>query len=365
MKLTCSSEKLKTALVHADRVTGKNLTLPLLSCILIIVSGKTIKIRATNLSLGIEIEIPAQIEKEGVIAVSGSVLSTFFTNTKTNETVLLETKGDILFVTTKQSKVQIKTFPYEDFPTIPIVESNTIILPTQIFISGIESVYYACAQTDIKPEIASVLITPNENQLVFVATDSFRLAEKKISSKGLYGFTPILLPFKNIVELLRILNDYQGDLEFRITKNQLSISFNGYYITSRLIDGSFPDYQQIIPKNSTTEIIILKSELQNALKTSTLFTDKLNQVTLTSNPENKKILLSAKNTEIGEQEIELEATLTGKPIVLNLNYRYILDCLNILAVDSVVLKCTEENKPIVLEGIGDNSFVYLVMPMNR
>lgn len=107
MKIQCSSEKVKNALLHAERVTGKNLTLPILSSILCIASGSSLKLRATNLSLGIEIEIPAKVEKEGVVAVSGAILSGFFSTTKVNEEVLFEQIGETLLVKTKQAKIQV------------------------------------------------------------------------------------------------------------------------------------------------------------------------------------------------------------------------------------------------------------------
>ncbi len=365
MKIQCSSEQVKNALQHAERATGKNLTLPILSSVLCIASGSSLKFRATNLSLGIEIEIPAKVEKEGVVAVSGTILSGFFANSKANEEVSMEQIGETLLVKTKQAKIQIKTFPYEDFPTIPTVEGETIKIPTSAFLDGLESVYYAAAQTDIKPEIGSIYIYPEEDILTFVATDSFRLAEKKIKVKGLYGFQPILLPYKNAVELQRILAGVSGDISFCITKNLLSISFNGYYITSRVVDGVFPDYRKIFPKEKTSEMIILKSELQNAVKTSTLFSDKFNQITISIDPSKKTCVLTAKNSDVGENEANLDAALSGEPISVVINYRYLLDCLNAVPTDSVSLECTAPSRPILAKGVGDTSFLYLIMPMNR
>ena len=365
MKLHCFSEQLKNALSHADRVTGKNLSLPVLSSVLCIASGKSLKLRATNLSLGIEIELPARVEKEGVVAVSGAVLSGFFANLKVNEEILLEQVGETLLVKGKQAKIQIKTFPYEDFPTIPVVEGSALKIPVKVLLDGFESVQYECAQSDIKPEIASVYVYQEEDILTFVATDSFRLAEKKIKIKGLYGFQPVLIPQKNTIELLRILAGAQEDVAVTASKNILSFSFGGYYVTSRVVDGSFPDYRRIFPKEKTTEAVLLKSELQNAIKTGTLFTDKFNQITLSFDPTKKTAFLSARNTEVGENEMTLDAALTGNPISVVLNYRYIIDCLNAISTDSVAIDFAAENKPILVRGIGDASFIYLIMPMNR
>ena len=365
MKIQCNSEKLKNALTHAERMTGKNLTLPILSTILCIASEKSLKLRATNLSLGIEIEIPAKVEKEGVVAVSGALLSGFFANSKSGEEVSIEQIGETLHIKSKQAKGQIKTFPYEDFPTIPSIDGDTLKIPAVALLEGLNATYYACAQTDIKPEIASVSVYAEEDTLVFAATDSFRLAEKKVHVKGLYGFQSVLIPQKNTIEIVRILGSASGDVSVKISKNLISLSFDGYYVTSRVVDGAFPDYRRIIPKEKNTEAVLLKAELQNALKTSTLFTDKFNQVTFACNPEKKTAFLYAKNTEVGENETELDAALTGSPISVVINYRYLMDCLNAIASDSVAFEFVSESKPILVKGVGDQSFLYLIMPMNR
>jgi DNA polymerase-3 subunit beta len=336
-----------------------------LSSVLCIASEKTLTFRSTNLSLGIEIKIPARIEKEGVIAISGALLLGFLNTTKVNEEISLEQIGETLLVKSKQGKIQIKTFPYEDFPTIPVIDAASVKLPTTALLEGLESVYYACAQSDIKPEIGSVYIYPEEDVLTFVATDSFRLAEKKIKIKGLYGFQPVLIPYKNVVELMRILAGVTDESSLCITKNLLSISFPGTYITSRVVDGVYPDYRKIFPKEKNTEAIVLKTELQNAVKTGTLFTDTFNQITLSFNPEKKTSFLTAKNNDIGENESSLDAALTGTPITVVINYRYLLDCLNAIRADSVSLEFTTENRAFTVKGIGDTSFTYLIMPMNR
>src|ERR1035437_9890820 len=186
MKLECGIEKIKNAISQVERITGKNLTLPVLNSILFIASGKSLKMRATNLSLGIEIEIPAKIEKEGIAAISGSILAGIFSNIVQNENVLIDGEDDgNIIIKTKKSRIKIKGQPHEDFPTIPVVSGTTFEIESKKLIDGIKSVYYSSALSDIKPEISSVYIYSNEDNLVFVSTDSFRLAEKKVKMKGL------------------------------------------------------------------------------------------------------------------------------------------------------------------------------------
>ena len=365
MKLECSIEKIKNAVYQVERITGKNLTLPILSSILLIASQKSLKLRSTNLSLGIEIEIPAKIEKEGTLAISGSVLNAIFSNVFQNENVFLEDKDGNLLIKTKKSQIKLKSQPHEDFPTIPKVDGTSFEIEAKKLIEGIKAVYYSSSFSDIKPEISSVFVYTNNDNLVFVSTDSFRLAEKKIKVKGVPEISGILIPFKNISEILKVFGEFQGVIKVCFNKNQISFSSDDTYLTSRVIDGIFPDYRQIIPKDSSTEIVVLKQDLLNALKLSNIFSDKFNQVNLKIIPKEKVFELSSANNDIGENKTYLDAVIKGENVELGFNYKYFLDCFQSITTDSVSVKLSNTGKPIVISPISDSSFTYLIMPMNK
>lgn len=365
MKLECGIEKIKNGILQVEKITGKNLTLPVLGSILFIASGKSLKLRATNLSLGVEIEIPAKIEKEGIVAVSGTTLAGIFSNVFQNENVFLESDDGNLLIKTKKSRIKLKGQPYDDFPTIPTVDGKTFEIESKKLIDGIKSVYYSSSVSDIKPEISSVYIYSNEENLIFVSTDSFRLAEKKIKVKGIEEIPGILIPFKNIPEILRIFGDLQDVIRVCFNKNQISFSANGVYLTSRIIDGIFPDYRQIIPKEFKSEAVVLKQDLLNALKLSNIFSDKFNQINLLIKPKEKIFELSSQNNDIGENKTYLDAALKGENIELGFNYKYFLDCFQSINTDSVSINLNQSSKPMIISGSSDNSFIYLIMPMNR
>lgn len=365
MKIECSLEKIKEGISKVERITGKNLTLPVLNSILFIVSGKSLKLRATNLSLGIEVEIPAKIEKEGMLAISGGILAGVFSNIFQNENVSFEGIDGNLLIKTKKNKIKLKGQPYEDFPTIPLVSGSIFKIEAKKLIEGIKSVYYSSSFSDIKPEISSVYIYSNEDNLIFVSTDSFRLAEKKIKIKGLEEIPGILIPFKNIPEILRIFGEIDGEIEVCFNKNQISFSSDKVYLTSRVIDGVFPDYRQIIPKEFKTEAVVLKQDLLNALKLSNIFSDKFNQVNLSIKPKDKIFELPSSNNDIGENKTYLDTAISGIDVELGFNYKYFLDCFQSITTDSISIKLNQSGKPMVISGSGDNSFTYLIMPMNR
>jgi len=365
MKLECKISEIKDSISQVERITGKNLTLPILSHVLLIASGKSLKLRATNLSLGIEIEIPAKVEKEGMLAVSGAVLNGIFSNVFQNENVHLEGTDGNLLIKTKKSRIKLKGQPHDDFPTIPKVTGTIFEIESKKLTDGIKSVYYSSSVSDIKPEISSVFIYTNEENLVFVSTDSFRLAEKKIKMKGLEEISGILIPYKNISEILRIFGELQGLIKISFNKNQISLSSENIYLTSRIIDGVFPDYRQIIPKEVKTDATLLKQDLLNALKLSNIFSDKFNQVNLKIAPKEKMFELTSSSNDIGENKTDVDAAMTGEEVQIGFNYKYFLDCFQSIATDSLSIKLSGATRPIVISPVGDTSFIYLIMPMNR
>jgi DNA polymerase-3 subunit beta len=365
MNITCTTEKLKNAVSLAERMTGKTLTLPTLHALLLTADGKSLKIRATNLALGIEIEIPAIIEMEGMVLVKGEVLANVCNHLSDAAEVRLTLDHDNLTIQTAQHTTIIKCLPPDEFPTLPVVEGEQIELKTSHLQEGIRSVYFCAAVTDIKPEIASIFIYSEENTLCFVATDSFRLAEKKIQIKGISEISKILIPYKNIADILRVLDVAPDTIRITYSRNQIAFFANGLYLTSRLIDGGFPPYQLILPKETLTKVVLLKQELLNTLRLSTIFADKFFQVSFSIPEDKKAITLSSKNSDVGSSISIVSAAIEGNPIAVDFNLKYFLDVFQALSGDSVTISFTQPNKPIVVQSVSDTSFLYLLMPTNR
>ncbi len=365
MKIETTIEKIKKALNISERMTGKNLTLPVLNSILMVVENNNLILRATNLSIGVQISIPVKVESTGTVAIKGDVLSSMFSNINTDTNVVFTQKDNNLNIKTKSNNITLKTLPHEDFPTLPTVTGESCTIPVNKFVEGLKSVYFSASVSDIKPEIGSVYIYPQDDNLVFVATDSFRLAEKKVKIKQNLNFNGILIPFKNTIELIRVFEGESGDLDIVFNKNQASFTLGNVYITSRVIDGVFPDYKQIIPKQPTTEVVILKQDIINALKVANVLSDKFNQIIFSINPKEKKFEIESKNTDVGENITIVAGALKGEEVNASFNYRYILDSFQSISADSVSFELTGGNKAMVIRPVSDNTFLYLVMPMNR
>ncbi len=365
MKIECSRDKLVEAIGKAEKITGKNLTLPVLSCILFEAQGRNLILRATNLDIGIEISLPVKVEVEGKVAVPGSIINSFVSNVQSKNIHLEVVEGN-LKVTSDTTTTVIKSINNEDFPTIPKLEGEkTLILNAKELIRGIKGVWYSSAQSSMKPELSSVYVYSEDDTAVFVATDSFRLAEKKIKIKNAKDISSILIPVKNVSDILRVLEGCSGDVDVSISKNQISFNYEGVYLTSRVVDGVFPDYRQIIPKDYKTNITLLKQDLIGALKIATIFSDKFNKLTIKAHPSEKLFELSTRNADVGENSNRLEAVTEGEDVDINFNYKYITDCFQSVESDSVSLEFNGLTRPLIIRGVNDKSFMYLVMPINK
>lgn len=366
MNFTCNRESIQKCIVNAERVTGKDLSLPILSSVFLATDKKTLIIRATNLEVGVEFQIPADIKTEGSVAIPGALFANILSNLPDEETVTISANNGVCKIITKTKNITVKGFVPDDFPTIPnINEEESFVLPANKFVQGVKAVLMSAAISDVKPEISSVYIHQDTDSIVFVATDSFRLAEKKIKYEGKKAFNAAIVPIKNIIEIVKVFEATNEDIVFKISKNQISCVGKAAFATSRVIQGIYPDYEQILPKKHTTEIVVLKQDLLNAIKLSTLFSDKFNKIQLVVDPKTKNCLLSTKNTEIGETETSLTVTMTGAPLEISLNGKHLFDCLGGIERDSLVMEFNEANKPAVIRGLGDPSFTYLTMPLTK
>lgn len=368
MKIECVQEKLKEAVGYMERVANKHMTLPVLSCLLFDASQKnSLTIKATNLDLGIEINLPVKTLETGVVAVPANTINSFLINAMGDEKgVLLETSQGNIKISTPRNSSLIKTQSHEDFPSIPkATNTNSFSLHAGDFVKGLRSVWYSSSVSSIKPELSSVYIYCDGEFLVFVATDSFRLAEKRIKTKKNKEFGQILLPFKNIPDVIKILEPINDEVEVNLDKNQISFTYKGIYLVSRVIDGVFPDYKQIIPKTTSTEVVVLKQDFVNSLKLSNIFSDKFNQINIKIDPQKKICEIKTKNNDIGENVTKLDSAITGEGIDINFNYKYIIDCFQSIDSDSVCLTFNGLNKPMIISPVSDTSFRYIVMPMNR
>lgn len=367
MKLHCIKKDIEEAVDITARIISHNATLPVLRCVVFDAHETTLTLRATNLELSIEKTISAQVTTSGKVAIPAQTLLATLKTSPQQTKVSFEVIDNTVVLEIGGSKTTIKTIPLEDFPTIPKPETKTTYhIPQSTLITGVRSVLYSASTSLIKPELASVYMYHEDGSMVFVATDSFRLGEKKIPLKTDEDIPTTIMPVRNTTELIRILETQnEGDIEVFIDENQYSIQKEGLYVTSRIIDGSFPDYKSILPKETTTEVVVLKNDLLQTLKKAQIFSDKFGQINLHMYPEKKTFTISSQNSDIGEIFDSLDAVVTGQDLDISFNYKYLIDVFQSITTDSISLKFAGIGRPLIIKGVGDKNFTYLVMPMNR
>ena len=366
MKFETSIEQFSAAVATAARFSEKRPNLPVLASILLVAESGRLLLRATNLECGIEITVSAKISEGGIVAIPASVLAGFVGNAK-GKSISGSLAGELFKIETERASASIKTIPHEDFPILPrVAAEHSFTQKSNELARAIRSVVYCASTSAVKPELQSILIYAEGGKLTAVATDSFRLAEKTTSLRAGGSVPQLLLPVRNAAELMRIL-DTAGNKEVEVyyNDNQLSTQVENMYYTSRLIDGSFPNYRQILPKSFTTEVVVLREDFNSALKSLAVFSDKFSQISLSIAPEKKAVLLTSRNPDVGEQTSTIRATISGEPLVMSFNNRYLADSLQAVSGESVRIHANGTGKAILIRDAVDESFLYLAMPMNR
>lgn len=353
------------AVQKAERVTGKSVALPILSSIVLEANDTQLTITSTNGELGLKLIVPCKITTPGKVAVPGNILSSYISSLPSHEKkITLAQNGGTIVVKGTKTETAIKCMSVDDFPSIPTHSGeHTLTLSPKLILEGFKSVLFCAAQSSIKPELSSVYMYA-DGDLVFVATDSFRLAEKKIHMKKPVQDWSVLIPAKNASEIVRILEDVEDDVEVKIDSHQASFSKEGMYLTSRVVNGSFPDYRQIIPKETKTHVTVLKQDLLTSFKTVSIFSDKFSKLSLHINPDEKLFTIKTSNVDIGESTYSIDAKLQGDMLDINFNSKYILDGIAVVPSSSIDFLFSGMNK-LLVKGATDQSFMYLVMPMNR
>jgi DNA polymerase-3 subunit beta len=363
MKFECKGNVFIKAVQQVSRARSKVQSQNQLQDIHLQVDNHLLTLRATNLELFCEKSIPVKGIVNGACLLQGEtllrIISTFTSN---DVTFICELIEGIFSITTEKGVIEIKTTPYEDFPTLPSSGDQLGSLPRESLTTLLREVSFCSATTDIKPEISSIFLYTKDNLIYSVATDSYRLAEKTIPNEKELEFS-FLIPQKHIGEILQILSEEEGDILLSKSQNILSLTGSTVTLSIHTITGHFPDYQQLFPKEFLTTVTLSKEELQKALLLTTFFNEQYSQVEciFTDN----KCTLHSKNEKVGQVTHTITASKEGDDIEVKYNNKFFLEVLPHIQGDSITCMFTTSNKPLFIKGKQDITFTYLLMPLNR
>jgi DNA polymerase-3 subunit beta len=369
MKIVILKNHLKSGLEIISKIGSESssITLPILRNFLIETIDNKIKLSMTNLEIAITSFIPGKVIESGSLTVPFNIFNSIVNNIQT-ERINLESQGNELTIRTDNYQAKIQGNIKEEFPIIPQISSQAFLeFSTAVLKKSLSLVISAAQVSEVKPELSGVLFDFQVNSLKLTATDSFRLAEKNIidtqfRSNIEQGFK-IIIPLKTIQEATRIFKEEDSQVNIFFDPNQVLFKTESSEIISRLINGEFPEYQTIIPQSFETEIILSKEQLINALKLTSSFTDRLNEVKFSVKENTKNIEVFSFNQILGENQYLIPAKIKGTPLEIIFNWRFLLDGVRVLDSENIFLGLNGDNRPVLIKSPNDVSYFYILMPI--
>lgn len=348
-------------------IVGKNLNLPILNSVLLTAEDNQINLLTTNLELGINYFLTANVEQKGKLAVPTKIFSDFIANIKDGQIDLL-LKENTLHIQSVNFKTKIICFDPKDFPLIPKIKDNTIVtLPAKTLKTALNVVFDSVSLSQTRPELSGVFVSFQGDKIFFASTDSFRLTEKVISGKPKKE-TTLIIPRNTVAELIRILSETDEDVSISAEENQIQFSSGSFEVVSRLVEGRYPDYQKVIPSKSVSQILFKKEDFQNNIRLAGFFASNVNDIGL--KVDKKEVTVFSKSPDRGEFSSKIKnMPETAKhqieePFEVLLNYNYLADGLKNIPTEEVVFEYTGEGAPIIIRPKDPElNYTYLIMPL--
>jgi DNA polymerase-3 subunit beta len=375
MKATVLQENLAHGLNIVSRAVSSRSTLPVLSNILIATDEGRLRLSATNLELGITCWIAARIEQEGSTTVPARTFADLI-NTLPGEQVLLslDTNTQTLNVRGGASTNDIKCIDAQEFPPLPVPDlEGAVQLNVADFREMIQQVAFAASADEARPVLMGVLLQVDKDKLTMAAADGFRLSVRKANlSSPAPATLNAIIPARCLIELARVASDGEAPLYMVLPKGRGQVVFRvkDIEVTSQLIDGTFPDYQQIIPRKYNSRTLVSTASLLKACKQAEIFARegsnvaRLNIKSGNGQLQPSEVEITATSEETGKNETIVEATVDGSGVLIAFNVRFLREALEVIKTPNVALETSAPNAPGVVRPVGDEEFLHVIMPMH-
>lgn len=364
MKLRCTQSDLATALSIVNRAVNSNNTLPVLNNIRLQAENGELRLSATNLEIAINATVMAEVERPGSITVPAKSITAYVGLLK-NEMLELTVNGTELDLKSPGSDTSMKGIGSDEFPLLPKIENGlSLVLPAEPVRNAIEMVAFAASTNISRPVLTGIFWRLSGDSMKLAATDSYRLAEMTmILEEPFSEDVSFILPAKSAQELAKILSTLNSDsVELRIGSGQIMFVANGVELTSRLIEGNFPDYEKILPTESKTKANLATDDFVLALKKmSVIVRDNNNNVKLSVGEG--KVSVVSDETQVGHGNSDLSADTSGDPQIAALNAQYVLDVLSRFKDDRVYLGLNDGLSPVKVEPARESGYVHIIMPL--
>ena len=363
MKITASRDVLLKPLQAVIGVVERRQTMPILSNVLLVARGDRLSVTATDLEVELVAEAEVGVESGGEITVSGRKLLDICRALPDGANISISVTGEKLVVRSGKSKFSLTTLPAAEFPTVEDIKaSQKIAVGQAVLIRLIEKTHFSMAQQDVRYYLNGMLLETGGKHLRTVATDGHRLALCEAELDGAsVSEQQVIVPRKGVLELQRLL-DGDGSVELELGANHVRIQLDGIRFTSKLIDGRFPEYERVIPKESSNELQADKQVFRGALQRAAILSnEKYRGIRLVI--RDSAVVIQAHNPEQEEAEEELEVTYSGEDIEIGFNVNYLLDALGAIDGDDLVMSVQDSNSSCLIRQPGRDDSKFVVMPM--
>ena len=363
MKLSAAREALLRPLQAVIGVVERRQTMPILANVLLVAKDGELSVTATDLEVELVANTEVSVESGGEVTVPGRKLLDICRGLPEDAEVSISQSGEKLVLKSGRSKFTLTTLPAAEFPTVEDINAGHSVTVSQAVLGRIlEKTHFSMAQQDVRYYLNGLLLETSDNLLRAVATDGHRLALCEVALDG--GKAPeqqVIVPRKGVLELQRLMSG-EGELAIELGTNHVRIQLDGIRFTSKLIDGRFPEYDRVIPQDTSNAMSADRGVFKSALqRTAILSNEKYRGIRLIIREDN--MVLQTHNPEQEEAEEELEIEYSGEEIEIGFNVNYLLDALNAIETDEVSLAVVDGNSSCLIREPGKDDCKYVVMPM--
>jgi DNA polymerase-3 subunit beta len=375
MKVTVLQENLAHGLGVVSKAVSPRSTLPVLANVLIASDEGRLRLSATNLEMGITCWIPARIDEEGSTTVPARTFSDLVGTLPSDQVLLrLDPQTQTLNVRGGSSTNDIKCIDAQEFPPMPVPDfDGAVQINVGDFREMIHQVAFAASSDEARPVLMGVLVQVDKDKLTMAAADGFRLSVRKaVLSMPSSAPVSAIVPAQALKELSRVATDSEEPIYMVLPKGRGQVVFRvkDIEVVSQLIDGTFPDYQQIIPRSYKSRTLVSTSSLLKACKQAEIFARegsnvaRFNIKSAQGEMQPSEVEISATSEETGKNETIVEATVDGGGLLIAFNVKFLREALEVIRTPNVALETSAPNAPGVVKPVGDDQFLHVIMPMH-
>ncbi|MFA6417709.1 MAG: DNA polymerase III subunit beta [Candidatus Margulisiibacteriota bacterium] len=370
MEFTCEKKDLQSGVSTVEKIVATRSTLPIIGNILFELSKNGLKLSANNLEMGIELNVKANVAKEGSFLLPAKTLSGIVSKLPDTSVNFKVAENKTVKISYENSHFNLHSLPADEFPALPkIKEGKTITVDARSFASMIKHTIFSVSNSEDKYVLTGILIefgksgiSGDTSNMRLVATDGYRLAKRGEKVAGAAEGISIIVPARAMSELLKILDSKNCDnVKITVSNDQVSFNCGEVYLVSRVIQGKFPDYKQVVPKKSTTLVKVSRKELLSAAERAAVIASGSANVTMFE-VKNGELHLSAHTPDVGSFDEGLAAEINGtEKVRVSFNVRLISDVLEALTAESVIVEFSEGLSPGVIKPADQTDYLYIVM----